>query len=236
MRITGGKNNEKKRVILNKSFTLIELLVVVAIIGILASLLLPVLGKTRKKAKQVVCKSQLRQINTAMIMYSDDNDQTLPYVKVNEPSVRSKPWTWSLAPYLGLERQETGAMRTVEVNLDSHIFKCPSNDSILNYNNEYVTGYAMPYWAGNGAGAGDLFDPVSITNISAPTDALLLGELFRYMFNGGDSSFADSLYHDGLNNRLFIDGHVGQGFQNQSFVDVPAIAFYWHRWSYNTGY
>ena len=75
MRITGGKNNEKKRVILNKSFTLIELLVVVAIIGILASLLLPVLGKTRKKAKQVVCKSQLRQINTAMIMYSDDNDQ-----------------------------------------------------------------------------------------------------------------------------------------------------------------
>ena len=94
----------------------------------------------------------------------------------------------------------------------------------------------MPFWAGNGNQGGALFDPVTYKNISSPTDALLLGELYRYMFNGGESAFTDSLYHDGLSNRLFVDGHVSQGFQNQGFVDVPSIAFYWHRWSYNQGY
>ena len=199
-------------------FTLLELLVVVAIIGILASLLLPSLGKARKKASQVVCKSQLRQINTAMVMYSDDNEQFIPYVRVDDPSPRSKPWTWSLATYLDLDRQETGAMRTVDIDLDSHIFKCPNNESITNYGTDiYITGYAMPFWAGNGSQSGDLYQAVSYNNVSSPTKALLLGELYRYMFNGGESAFTNSLYHSGLSNRLFVDGHVSQGFQKSRF-------------------
>lgn len=58
-------------------FTLMELLVVVAIIGILVSLLLPSLGRAREVAKTAVCKSNMKQIGTAVYLYSGTNNETI---------------------------------------------------------------------------------------------------------------------------------------------------------------
>ncbi len=55
-------------------FTLVELLVVIAIIAILASLLLPALGKARHNAQRAVCSSHLRQIGVMTTIYLQDND------------------------------------------------------------------------------------------------------------------------------------------------------------------
>ncbi len=56
----------------NKNFTLIELLIVIAIIGILASLLLPVLGKARKRALDASCLNNLKQVGMATFMYDEE--------------------------------------------------------------------------------------------------------------------------------------------------------------------
>ena len=54
---------------MNQKFTLIELLVVVAIIGILASMLLPALAKSKAVGKQAVCLNGLKQIYLWTSMY-----------------------------------------------------------------------------------------------------------------------------------------------------------------------
>jgi prepilin-type N-terminal cleavage/methylation domain-containing protein/prepilin-type processing-associated H-X9-DG protein len=59
-------------------FTLIELLVVIAIIAILAAILFPVFAQARSKARQTSDLSNLKNLSLAVLMYSQDYDESWP--------------------------------------------------------------------------------------------------------------------------------------------------------------
>ena len=115
-----------------KRFTLIELLVVVAIIGILLSILLPSLAKSRDIAYRAVCASNLHQIGIGASLWSKNEDGNLP-TWYRSGSNFTTYWIRNDGQFRGLGLLfEDGIIETPEV------FYCPAHmtfeNDVLTYN------------------------------------------------------------------------------------------------------
>ncbi len=109
-------------------FTLIELLVVISIIALLMSVMMPALGKARKLAQSVTCKSQLKDIGVAFNMYTQAYKGHVVHTAGSSQSDSAGRWMKRLSEFMYERRQNSTANPTASAQqggiYDFDLFRC----------------------------------------------------------------------------------------------------------------
>ncbi|MGD8786614.1 MAG: prepilin-type N-terminal cleavage/methylation domain-containing protein [Phycisphaerales bacterium] len=108
-----------------QGFTLIELLVVIAIIALLMAILIPTLQKVKESAKATVCRSHLRSVGLAILLYVQDND----YKMADSTQHNGFFWEQFGAKNSGWGNNATGAYWGTAYKdyiKETKVFGCPS--------------------------------------------------------------------------------------------------------------
>jgi len=105
-----------------RAFTLIELLVVISIIALLIAILLPALGAARGSAREIKCKSNLRQVGICEAAFTVDYKQRIvPMQAVVAPSGSGG---WTIQAGGGVELSWRGLLWEYG-NQSPDVFDCP---------------------------------------------------------------------------------------------------------------
>ena len=209
-----------------RGFTLIELLVVIAIIAILAAILFPVFARAREAARATSCRSNEKQLGTAIMMYTQDYDEVYP--SGNVAVIGGMGWAGQIYPYVknaGVYKcasdptVSTAPIVPVSYGINVNVgrqaeamLSAPANTvlmfEVLGVGAD-VTQLFQPDLVsvaangGDGGGAGWIDWSVS----SAKYDTGLMGSPPRTTATGRTNNVLSGR-HNGMPNFLFADGHV----------------------------
>ncbi|EDM25424.1 hypothetical protein LNTAR_09831 [Lentisphaera araneosa HTCC2155] len=220
-----------------KQFTLIEVLVVVAIIGILASLLLPVLGKARKTSQTTLSINNLKQIHLATMIYVDNNNDIIFRADDNfHPRNNGNDTYWARMAYessFGMFSLDNDTAKEEMANSTySKMMFCPvllaERDSI-EHNGSGLSTYSINRYFGKDSNSFTLnslsgkIEPFIMPGTSPNKDAESKTKLKKTEYDPTSSSHAAYAYKD-KSLALYMGGHVefmtiGQGASMNDLVN-----------------
>ncbi len=206
------------------AFTLIELLVVIGIIALLLAILIPTLGKANSLSKRIVCASNLRQIDLAMRIYLDGNNNRYPskqdpvYI---DPKTGDIVWLWMgrgwrsfIEPYLveNIDAQNPSVLFCPEDRTEPNKYESTSYAYSMSFYHspEQINNMASP---ADTCGKGPFTEsiPQQSLNVKNPSEKIVIGE-----WNSNHLRVVEQGWYgydgwwcwQGSRNYLFVDGSI----------------------------
>ncbi|MHC4462456.1 MAG: type II secretion system protein [Planctomycetota bacterium] len=197
---------------LRLGFTLVELLVVIAIIALLLSILTPSLRRAKSMAIRIKCAHNLKQINLAMNLYLNGNDETYPCAQDPLPPGY---WLWMGRGWRSFVEPHLSG--NIDVNNPSVLF-CPADPTAKDKYESTSYSYSMAFYhspqqidaMSSPADTYGNTSPPSISqrcwNVAQPSGKILIGE---WLSNHSHTDKDDGWWGwQGRRNYLFADGQV----------------------------
>jgi len=213
-------------------FSLVELLVVVVIIGLLAGLSVPAIGRAKAFSQQTTCTANLRTLHQATMNYASENDGLFPCAihPTNNFAI-----TLGCEGYLGLpgagfwERLDSWV--SLSQRRAAFCLWCPSTEQSQPRPASNMTTYSMNVNVGQDY---RVPSPRKTTHVTSPSkSALYMDGCFKdggYQVYVGESGYMPApvhppyLYKQSNNparsaNVVFVDGHV----EMRRIADIPTV-------------
>lgn len=167
------------------AFTLIELLVTITIVGMLATLLVPAVGKLEDRARTAQCANHLQVIGVAVQEYANDNDNRFPTIE----AMPSNP-VYSSSDNAGTLLSTLGPYGVTKATV-----QCPSD---LRHHNYFAQEGSSYMW----------YPIVDGEMTSNPKIYTFRGTRVPRSAWIRICTDYDGTLHAGHSNRLYADGHV----------------------------
>jgi prepilin-type N-terminal cleavage/methylation domain-containing protein/prepilin-type processing-associated H-X9-DG protein len=227
-----------------QGFTLIELLTVIAIIGILAAILIPVVGSVRDSSRTAKCTANLRQLGIAYHLYAQDSNGRTPDALRWPPRPADSYADRGLGPYLDVIENDSSK--------DPTILTCPSSHMTHPGRQTWQRSYSININACSTNNGNPITNRPNLQNIDmahSPSQMLLFVD-GAYLVNSGNADgYAYSFYvtadlplnraqedftwaHGGGVNVGFLDGHVKRLSREEMESKTDRDSPFWQQATY----